>query len=911
MNTQFRHTSSQWQHLKAIFASFFLLIGLVPSLPTPTTAQSISNELEFNGTISALPSTANFLGDWTVGGRTVRVAATTVINTEKSPIAIGAYIEVKGTPNSDRTISATKIEVKLPPSTTSRGEVSFTGNVEELPSTRGRIGDWKVGARTVHVSATTVIQPEAGAVAVGVTVKVEGLLQSDGSINAVKIEIQSNTTPDTRILGKVEELPDTRGRIGAWKVSGRVVHVTADTRLKLTNGEVAIGVTVKVVGVTQADRSLLALEIETVAPPQPEPTEVAFRGTVESLPNTENQIGAWKISGRTVHVTRTTRLITLYGAAQVGSRVAVEGVVQTDRSVTAIKLVVGSPEPDRDTPGYRRFFGIIKVLPETRGLLGVWNVGGIRLNVVAATALGNELAAFAVGVTVEVTAVVKADGIPEAVKIEVKTRDSSQGGYIKFLGTILRLPDTENFVGEWAVRGAQVFVTRATKLNQEQDKIALRAFVEVEGNRRSDGGIDATSITVKKDADTGDGGIAFVRFYDTIKSLPATRGFLGDWTVGNKTIHVYARTQIEPDRTQAAVGALAEIKGYVKDDGSIDAVRIAIKDAPTGDTGATFVELVGTITALPDTRNFIGDWKLDNRIVVRVSRTTDLHREHASLAVGVVVEVKGASQADGSIDAVSLELKRSSNFTTINRLTSLNAGGYQEESTAAGLIAAFGSKLATKTQIATTLPLPTSLADVTVLVDGKPAPLFFVSPTQINYQVPENTALGTAKVEVIRDNQVVAQGALSLSDPAPSLFTANADGKGSPSGYVTRVRANNTQVNESLVRYDHTQQKFVPAPLLRQAGETLYLVLWGTGFSAAPNSDGNTANGVAENVEVTIGGVKAQVDYAGRSGYVGVEQLNIRLSENAVTGESLTLLVKVNDGQGNLIRANEVTIAIQ
>ncbi len=466
-----------------------------------------------------------------------------------SPIAIGAYIEVKGAVNSDRTISATNLTVKLAPSTTSRSEISVTGNVEELPSTRGRIGDWKVGGRIIHVSATTVIQQENSPVAVGVTVKVEGLLQSNGSINAVKIETQANTTPDTRILGKVEELPNTRGRVGDWKVSGRVVHVTTTTRINQTNGEVAIGVTVKVVGVVQSDKSLNALEIETVATPQPEPTEVAFRGTVESLPNTTNQIGDWKISGRTVHVIRTTRLSNPYGPVKVGSQVAVEGIVQMDRSVNASKIVVGSPDPDRDTPGYRRFFGIIKSLPGTRGQIGGWNVGGIKLNVVATTAFGNELAAFAAGVTVEVVAIVKADGISEAVKIAVKTRDSSQGGYIKFVTMILRLPNTENFVGEWAVRGAKVFVAQETKLNQEQGKIALRALVEVEGNRRSDGGIDATAITVKKDVDTGDAAIAFVRFYDTIKSLPANRGFLGDWTVGNKTIHVFTRTQIEPNRT--------------------------------------------------------------------------------------------------------------------------------------------------------------------------------------------------------------------------------------------------------------------------------------------------------------------------------------------------------------------------
>ena len=87
--------------------------------------------------------------------------------------------------------------------------------------------------------------------------------------------------------------------------------------------------------------------------------------------------------------------------------------------------------------------------------------------------------------------------------------------------------------------------------------------------------------------------------------------------------------------------------------------------------------------------------------------------------------------------------------------------------------------------------------------------------------------------------------------------------------------------------------------------------IFGTGYKAAPDSDGNPANGVAENVEVTIGGVRAQVDYAGASPFVGVEQVNVKLPDNVAAGVAITVLVKVNDGQGNIIRTNEVIISIQ
>ena len=112
-----------------------------------------------------------------------------------------------------------------------------------------------------------------------------------------------------------------------------------------------------------------------------------------------------------------------------------------------------------------------------------------------------------------------------------------------------------------------------------------------------------------------------------------------------------------------------------------------------------------------------------------------------------------------------------------------------------------------------------------------------------------------------------------------------------PAGYITRVKADNSLSNEPINRYDTAQRKFVATPIVKKSGETLFLILYGTGFRTALDSDGNAANGVAENVEVTIGGVKADVAYAGLSGYIGVEQLNIKLPSDVVAGASITVLM--------------------
>ncbi len=67
-----------------------------------------------------------------------------------------------------------------------------------------------------------------------------------------------------------------------------------------------------------------------------------------------------------------------------------------------------------------------------------------------------------------------------------------------------------------------------------------------------------------------------------------------------------------------------------------------------------------------------------------------------------------------------------------------------------GILAIVGEALAAEQVDAETVPLPTSLGDpaVQVLINGVAAPLFFVSPTQINAQIPWETEAGRAEIVV-------------------------------------------------------------------------------------------------------------------------------------------------------------------
>ena len=222
------------------------------------------------------------------------------------------------------------------------GSLAFSGQVESLPSS-GLIGDWKVSGKTVHVGKDTEIDQEHGAVAVGSSVMVEGALQTDGSINATKIEVKGSTMPpmgkEVTFAGAIGALPSTTGWIGEWTVGHVTVHVDASTTIDQEHGSVALGAMVIVKGVLQTDGSVNATSIEVKPAPEGPKRTIDLCGAIEKLP-TSGLIGDWTVSGVTVHVSASTTVDETRGKAEVKATVRVKGQVQPDLSINANEIVV-------------------------------------------------------------------------------------------------------------------------------------------------------------------------------------------------------------------------------------------------------------------------------------------------------------------------------------------------------------------------------------------------------------------------------------------------------------------------------------------------------------------------------------------------------------------------------------------
>jgi uncharacterized protein (TIGR03437 family) len=235
--------------------------------------------------------------------------------------------------------------------------------------------------------------------------------------------------------------------------------------------------------------------------------------------------------------------------------------------------------------------------------------------------------------------------------------------------------------------------------------------------------------------------------------------------------------------------------------------------------------------------------------------------------------------------------------------TSVSAASYAPGSVATeGIVSVFGEDFGAKAEGAATTPLPKELGETRVYVTDanlveRAAPIFFVSPTQINYLIPEGTVPGDAKIVIANKGKVVSTGTVKVTEMAPAFFTANSDGKGAPAAYAVRVKADNSQVSEAVAEFDPVQKKFVPAPISFGAQEDqIFLVLFGTGIRYYSSMN---------NVKATIAGVEAEVHYAGPQGqYVGLDQVNIRVPRSALVGGEVDLVLSVDGMKSNPVRVH-------
>jgi uncharacterized protein (TIGR03437 family) len=214
------------------------------------------------------------------------------------------------------------------------------------------------------------------------------------------------------------------------------------------------------------------------------------------------------------------------------------------------------------------------------------------------------------------------------------------------------------------------------------------------------------------------------------------------------------------------------------------------------------------------------------------------------------------------------------------------------------LASAFGTDLANSSPGSASLPLPTSFGGTLVSIldsAGKisAAPLLYVAPAQVNFEVPAGVASGSAQVTVTSGDGTQSTGEVQIAPVAPGLFTFNSSGLAA--AYVIVYHADGTNTFEPVYAVGSGGALVANPVSLGSPSDKAYLFLFGTGFDKA-----GTAT-------VSVGGSSLSVAYAGPQGtYVGLDQANILLPNSLAGAGNVTVTLTVSG-----LAANAVNITIQ
>jgi uncharacterized protein (TIGR03437 family) len=222
---------------------------------------------------------------------------------------------------------------------------------------------------------------------------------------------------------------------------------------------------------------------------------------------------------------------------------------------------------------------------------------------------------------------------------------------------------------------------------------------------------------------------------------------------------------------------------------------------------------------------------------------------------------------------------------------------------APGTIASlYGSNFSTQTVIADLAPpLPVTLGGVTITIATYPVPLFFVSPTQINFQVPYFGIFRETPVTLrITQGSSTTNIPVTLGAESPALFTANAQGSGQASALI----AGTASMAAPIGMFTGSR----PA----HAGE--YVSLYCTGLGSVTNTPYESYPALSDpfsmtdaSPTVTIGGAPATVVFSGLApGYVGLYQVNVQIPAGLAGGDAVPVILTIGG-----VPSNTATIAVE
>jgi uncharacterized protein (TIGR03437 family) len=180
-------------------------------------------------------------------------------------------------------------------------------------------------------------------------------------------------------------------------------------------------------------------------------------------------------------------------------------------------------------------------------------------------------------------------------------------------------------------------------------------------------------------------------------------------------------------------------------------------------------------------------------------------------AYRAVIVIQSANAVPQSISVPVMFLLGGSGSTTAISAVA-NPATYRATASPGMLLSVFGSNLANTTVTASGNPLSYTLAGVRATVNGVAAPLIYVSPNQINLQVPYTVGAGPAVLGLDNNGQI-AGFAFEIAPSAPGVF-ADSDGNLVPRGSAPQGGVATLYVNGIGEVSPVLRTAFTPSPAL-------------------------------------------------------------------------------------------------
>jgi len=210
----------------------------------------------------------------------------------------------------------------------------------------------------------------------------------------------------------------------------------------------------------------------------------------------------------------------------------------------------------------------------------------------------------------------------------------------------------------------------------------------------------------------------------------------------------------------------------------------------------------------------------------------------------------------------------------------------------------YGSNLAQATQQAVSLPLPSSLGGVSIQVkdaagNSGAASLLYVSPGQINFQMPPGMATGVAAFTIVNGASTPVTAIGAVGQVGPTLFSMLGTGSGPVAATALSIRNGNPGTTTPVTLYNCASLPCQALPVDLSGSAPVYLTLYGTGIRNRSSLD---------NVLVTINGISLPALYAGpQPNFAGLDQINVQLTPELAGSGVSNIVVKVDQHQANAV----------